>query len=99
VSESEVSTAGACWPANLPEHAALHLPALDWIDVPVRVRADTDGQWSFEFLQLSLAQRRALVEFLYCQPGQWETKPKSEARATWEYARAGVRMYPLAEST
>lgn len=81
-----------------PDTAVLCLPALDLVDVPVKVRRDTDGQMSLEFLYLSLPQRRALVQFLYCQPGQWKTKPKSEVRAVWEYARAGVRMYPMAES-
>jgi len=98
VSENEVTVPRAQLPAGQSNKAALSVPALDWIDVPVCPRADTDGQVSLEFLQLSLSQRRALVEFLYCQPGQWETKPKSETRAVWEYARAGVRMYPLAES-
>jgi cellulose synthase (UDP-forming) len=98
LSETELTVA---WPETtvaLPEKAVLCLPALDFVDAPVTLRRDTEGQLSLEFLQLSLAQRRALVEFLYCQPGQWDTKPKSEVRAVWEYARAGLRIYPLAES-
>jgi cellulose synthase (UDP-forming) len=98
VSEHEVAVFRAQLPAGQSNNAVLSVPALDWMDVPVRLRADTDEQVSFEFAQLTLPQRRALVEFLYCQPGQWETKPKSEVRAMCEYARAGLRMYPLAES-
>jgi cellulose synthase (UDP-forming) len=83
---------------SLPAQAQLSLPALQLANVPVRVRQDTDGQWSLGWGELSLAERRALITYLYCQPGQWNTKPKSELRAIWEYARAGLRMYPLAES-
>lgn len=81
-----------------PGQGLLTLPALGWTRVPVRLRRDIDDQWSLEFLRLSLTQRRSIVEFLYCRPGQWETPPKSEVRAVWEYARAAARMYPLAES-
>ena len=98
LSENELTIAHPETTPSLPDKAVLSLPALDLVDVPVKLRQDTDDQLSLEFLQLSLAQRRALVQFLYCQPGQWETKPKSEARAVWEYARAGLRMYPLTES-
>ena len=74
------------------------MPLLGLEDVPVRVRQDTDEQVSLEWIELSLAQRRALIAQLYCRPGQWDAKPRSELRAIWEYARAGLRMYPLAES-
>lgn len=98
LSESEITVSASSLPASLPDKAVLCLPPLELMDIPVRLRRDTDGQCSLEFLQLSLEQRRTLVEFLYCQPGQWEGKAKGELRAVWEYARAGVRMYPLAES-
>jgi cellulose synthase (UDP-forming) len=99
VSEADATVPGERLPAPLPEKAVLSLPSLDLRDVPVRLCRDTDGEVSLQFLELSLPQRRALVTFLYCQPGQWETKPKSELRAIWEYSRAGMRLYPLAEST
>jgi cellulose synthase (UDP-forming) len=82
-----------------PERGLLCLPSLGLGALPVRMRRDTDGQWSLEFVELSLPQRRLLVEFLYCRPGQWETRNKGEIRGVWEYLRAGARMYPLAEST
>ncbi|HXI52315.1 MAG TPA: glycosyltransferase [Candidatus Saccharimonadales bacterium] len=98
LSESEATIPRLPASAPVPEKAVLCLPELEFVDVPVRLRRDTEGQLSVEFLGLSLSQRRALVQFLYCRPGQWETTPKSEVRAVWEYARAGLRMYPLAES-
>lgn len=39
-----------------------------------------------------------MITELYCHPGQWDSKPKSELMAGWEYFRAGIRMYPLAEA-
>ena len=84
---------------QLPNTAFLHLPSLPLCDVPVRVRkAGQEGEISVELLELSLEQRRALIAFLYCQPRQWERPPRSELCAVWEYFRAGLRIYPLAES-
>ena len=82
-----------------PNSAFLHVPSLELGDVPVRVReASPEGEVTVELLELGLAQRRALVTHLYCRPGQWDRPPRSELRAMWEYLRAGLRMYPLAES-
>ncbi len=98
LSEAEVTVPGRPLPAPVPDKAELRLPSLDLSDVPVSLRQDTDGHVSLRFTEISLSQRRALLTFLYCRPGQWESKPKSELRAVWEYVRAGLRMYPLAES-
>ena len=77
----------------------MHLPAFDLEEVPARLtQAEDDGQLTLEFVQLSLAQRRALVTYLFCQPRQWDRPPRNELRALWEYLRAGLRIYPLAES-
>jgi len=76
----------------------IHLPALELSDVPVRVETSSEGQVTVEFLELTLPQRRALISFLYCRPREWERPPRSELRAMWEYLRAGLRIYPLAES-
>src|SRR5207249_3615927 len=83
LSEREATVSAQLFPARCPEKAVLCLPSLELVDLPVRLRQDTGGQLSLEFLQLSLPQRRALVRYLYCRPGQWETPPKSEARAVW----------------
>ncbi|PYK60520.1 MAG: hypothetical protein DME21_11415 [Verrucomicrobia bacterium] len=85
--------------AQLPDKAFIHLPSIELSDVPVVVReVSGDGQVTVELLGLTLAQRRALIAHLYCRPRQWNRPPRSELRALWEYARAGLRVYPLAES-
>jgi len=98
LSEAEVTVDRENLPPHLPEEARVNLPSLGLFDVPVRLLQDSDERLSLEWIALSLPQRRALVTHLYCRPGQWNTKSKGEVRATWEYARAGLRMYPLAES-
>ena len=82
-----------------PNKAFLHLPSLQLCDVPMRVReVSGDGQASVEFLDLTLPQRRTLIAYLYCRPRQWDRPARSELRAMWEYVRASLRIYPLAES-
>lgn len=98
LSEGDAAVQRTNLPPFVPNEALLSLPTFGILKAPVRLRRDTDEQLSLEWIELSLPQRRALITHLYCRPGQWNTKPKSEVRATWEYARAGLRMYPLAES-
>jgi hypothetical protein len=84
---------------NLPQNAFFHLPGLGLDDVPVRFKsAEGNGRFTLEFTELTLKQRRALVEYLFCQPKQWDRPPRSELLAAWEFLRAALRMYPLAES-
>jgi hypothetical protein len=83
----------------LPDNASLHLPALELGDVAVRLRRTGPGRLvTAEFTDLTLPQRRLLISYLYCRPRTWDRPPRSELRAMCEYARAGLRMYPLAES-
>ena len=97
--EAVFQVSGGTLPVPWPNSAFLHVPSLELGDVPVRVReASPEGEVTVELLELGLAQRRALVTHLYCRPGQWDRPPRSELRAMWEYLRAGLRMYPLAES-
>ncbi len=98
LSESDATISRRNLPPCLPDGARLNLPSLALFDVPVQVQRDTDEQLSLEWIGLTLPQRRALIAHLYCRPRQWNTKPKGELRAMWEYLRAGIRMYPLAES-
>lgn len=87
-------------PAELPGQAFFHLPFLALDGLPARVTDWAgDGQVTIEFLELTLPQRRALIHYLYCRPGQWNRPPRNELRAMGEFLRAGLRMYPLAEST
>lgn len=82
---------------ELPETVFVHIPRLKLQDVPARVKA-VSGGLTLEFRDLPLPQRRALLTELFCQPRRWVRPSRSEWRATCEYLRAGVRMYPLAES-
>lgn len=88
-------------PAKLPDAGFITLPSLGLEYLPVRLRADAQAsEVRGEFLKLKLSQRRRLIEFLFCQPSQWDRRhrPQSEPRMMAEYFRAGVRMYSLAES-
>jgi cellulose synthase (UDP-forming) len=98
LSENEITLKSALPFSSYPAEGLLQVTALRWENVPVRVSQDVEGTVNFIFRQLTLLQRRALIEQLYCQPGQWMVKRKSDLRAIWEYLRAGLRMYPLAES-
>ncbi len=82
-----------------PNHALLSIPELGFDGLPVRILADThDGQIHLALPELPLPLYRRMIAELYCQPRQWDAKAKSELSAGWEYIRAGVRMYPLAEA-
>ena len=83
--------------AAFPQNVFAHVPALELQDVPARVK-DVNGEWILEFVELTLTQRRTLISSLFCEPRRWERPSRSEWRAAWEYLRAGVRMYSLAES-
>jgi hypothetical protein len=78
------------------ENTFMHLLDLD-LAVDLKEVGEA-GQMTFAFRDLTLPQRRVLIEHLFCQPRQWDRPPRSELRAAWEYMRAGLRMYPLAES-
>ncbi|MCI0351307.1 MAG: glycosyltransferase, partial [Acidobacteriales bacterium] len=86
LSETDATILRQNLPAWVPREARLSLPTLGLEEVPVRVRQDTGKQLSLEWNDLPLPQRRALITHLYCHPGQWDAKPKSELRAIWEYA-------------
>lgn len=88
-------------PARLPAAGFVTLPTLGLEYLPVRLSVDAHtGEIRGEFLRLTLPQRRQLIEFLFCQPSQWDKRrqPQSEPRLLLQYFLAGVRMYSLAES-
>lgn len=69
--------------------------------MPVNVQTTGQvGRLTLEFAHLPLAQRRVLIEYLFCQPGQWDRqrKPRNELRCVSEFYRSALRAYPLAES-
>jgi cellulose synthase/poly-beta-1,6-N-acetylglucosamine synthase-like glycosyltransferase len=87
--------------AKLPETGVVTLPSIGLAYLPALIRTNADSDLvTFKLMDLTLSQQRQLIAFLYCQPGQWDNgrRPRGEPRATWEYIRAGLRMYPLAES-
>jgi len=84
---------------SLPQAAFVHVPAFGLQNLPARVRGmDADGNLTLEFARLSLPQRRGLIAHLFCRPRQWDRRPRNELLAACEYVRAGLRIYPLAES-
>lgn len=99
LSEDEVTIARHNPSCEFPNHAFLTIPALAIERLPVRILSDTqDGQIHLSLPELPLPLYRNMITELYCHPGQWDFKPKSELLAGWEYFRAGIRMYPLAEA-
>jgi hypothetical protein len=86
-------------PECAPGSALLTIPALCLKSLPVRILGDVhDGVTHLALPDLPLPEYRAIIAALYCQPGQWNARAKGELRAAWEYMRAGLRMYPLAEA-
>ncbi|PYI87266.1 MAG: UDP-glucose-beta-D-glucan glucosyltransferase, partial [Verrucomicrobia bacterium] len=74
--------------AKLPEEGLVTLPSIGLDYLPVRVTANENRDAvTFELLDLTLDQRRKLIAFLYCEPGQWDhgRRPPGELRATGEY--------------
>ena len=98
LSEGDVVFKPARMMAGATGAAFIHLPELELHDVPARVKAIENGAWALEFAHLTLEQRRILISSLFCQPRQWDRPPRREVAAAWEYLRAGIRMYPLADS-
>ena len=100
LSEDEVFLARQNPACAFPNHAFLTIASLDMERLPVRILADRhDGEIHLSLPELPLPIYRRMISELYCQPGQWDARPKSELIAGWEYFRAGLRMYPLAEAT
>jgi cellulose synthase (UDP-forming) len=99
LSEGDVVIAAQRPREKVPEKAFVHFPALGISDAAVELREiDAQGRCTFAFEHLTLEQRRLLIEHLFCRPRRWERAPRSECLAAWEYLRAALRMYPLAES-
>lgn len=51
-----------------------------------------------QFLSLSIAQQRHLINYLYCQPGQWDEVRVPEIKTAWALLQSIFRLHPLAES-
>ncbi|MBV8886397.1 MAG: glycosyltransferase [Chroococcidiopsidaceae cyanobacterium CP_BM_RX_35] len=87
-------------PTQFPNNGWLHLPIIGLLNVPVELRnvnSDAAGsiELEWEFTALSLLQERRLIEFLFCQPGQWQETQISETKSFWSLLVAVFRFYPL----
>lgn len=51
-----------------------------------------------KFVNLSIEQERRLVEFLYCQPGQWQDRKISEPVTAWAMVKSAFSFHSLAET-
>jgi len=71
------------------------LPDGDLLDFPVRSLEKVSSQWKLVFSNLSLSEKRLIIDYLYCQPGQWEDKPFGDSHYTWNFIRSIFRLYPL----
>ncbi|HVK59850.1 MAG TPA: glycosyltransferase [Candidatus Kapabacteria bacterium] len=83
---------------ELPASVYVHLPEWRLFDIAARVTTAGATEITIEFLDLTLQQRRVLINCLFCEPRQWDRPARSEISAAWEYLRAPFRIYPLAES-
>ena len=99
LSHGDVSILRDRFPISPPAKAHITLPILGLSKLPIRVREDhIEHMLHFEFTELTLLQKRLLIEFLYCQPGRWSAiEPNHELHSLWDYTFAAFRMYPLAE--
>ena len=84
----------------LPTVASISLPLKGLEDLhAVVTEDDADDVIHFEFDELTIPQKRALVDFLYCRPRMWDHIPdNNELRALFDYSTAAMRMFPLADS-
>ena len=99
ISDEEVFILSTSLIAEVPCNAKLTISELGFDEINVRiVTGDKPDRIGLLLPQLPLEQYRRLITELYCQPGQWDGRPKGEMQAAWEYFRAGLRMYPLAEA-
>ena len=98
--------------AQLPNTGFLHIPSISLFNLPVVLKTkmstvknaaephfgDT-SELELEFTNLDLKQERQLVEFLFCQPGQWQKLHISETKSLWSFLSSVFRLYSLTETT
>jgi cellulose synthase (UDP-forming) len=80
--------------------AYLDLPQVHLHHVPVQVKPLTTEHsiLELEFVGLTLQQERQLIQFLFCQPGQWREEFISERKSFRSFLWSVFRLYPLAET-
>ncbi|BBA91574.1 hypothetical protein NIES2134_117180 [Thermostichus vulcanus NIES-2134] len=60
--------------------------------------SSTPLEMRIRFVDISLAEQRRLIPYLYCQPGQWEEIRVPELKTAWAVVQSVFRLHPLAES-
>jgi cellulose synthase (UDP-forming) len=76
--------------ALLPHEVLITIPELSLQRVSAKiVRADAQNYYGLEFVNLTTAQCRKIIAFIYCRPGQWEDHSLPDGVAV----RALLRMF------
>ncbi len=98
-----IKFASTVLPTQLPTTGFLHIPSIGLSHLPVVFQSKNlvvgTHEVKLEFTNLDLKQERQLVEFLFCQPGQWQKTHISEAKSLWSFFSSVFRLYPLTETT
>lgn len=87
--------------ANQSEPAYLSIPEIHTADIECTLRLFPQEellQAAVKFQNLTTVQCRRLVEYIYCQPGQWKPRTVSELRGISALVSSVFRLYPLAEA-
>lgn len=53
-------------------------------NIEAKIVWNSNNALALQFVNLTLKEYRSLVDFLYCQPGQWKCLRPSEGRIYWE---------------
>lgn len=85
---------------SLPSNLTLRLselvrPLAAAMPIEVKIEWQTPRLLGVRFANLTLPQHRAIAEFLYCQPGQWEDRRTPELRSARALLQAVYGFYPL----
>jgi len=79
---------------TMPQDGLSRLPIRSIVKINDK-QSSEDIQWKLVFSTLGLEQKRQLIEYLYCQPGQWAEISIQESRYTWNFVKSVFRLYPL----
>lgn len=85
---------------NVSNRGFIDIPCLQLFNVSVvlsKPKLDKYNNLNVElqFLELSLSDRRKLVNFVFGQPDRWQTKSISEIKSFWSLISSMFRIYPL----
>ncbi|MDG2989941.1 glycosyltransferase [Candidatus Synechococcus calcipolaris G9] len=83
---------------NLPLKAELRWHARQKLESLKEDESTQTAEVRVSFPQLSLAEQRRLIPYLYCEPGQWDDMKVPELKTAWAMFQSVLRLHPLAES-